>query len=128
MVRQYLTSKYGNEQFYKGGLSVYTTIDTRLQQIAERSMKIQLDSIQTRIERTKWLGNPQYSDIVYDSVTHKKAYQFKQIQGAFIGIDNETGDILTMIGGKDFGKYKFNRAVQAKRQGQLSNRLCILRL
>ena len=32
MVRQYLTSKYGNEQFYKGGLSVYTTIDTRLQQ------------------------------------------------------------------------------------------------
>jgi penicillin-binding protein 1A len=116
MVRQYLTSKYGNEQFYKGGLSVYTTIDTRLQQVAERSMKIQLDSIQTRIERTKWLGNPQYSDIVYDSVTHKKAYQFKQIQGAFVGIDNETGDILTMIGGKDFGKYKFNRAMQAKRQ------------
>jgi penicillin-binding protein 1A len=116
MVRQYLTSKYGNEQFYKGGLNVYTTIDTRLQQVAEQSMHDQLDSIQTRIERTKWLGNPQYCDIVYDSVKHKKVYQYKQIQGAFVGIDNETGDILTMIGGKDFNKYKYNRAMQAKRQ------------
>ncbi len=116
MVRQYLTDKYGDEQFYKGGLNVYTTLDSRLQKIAEHSLKIQLDSIQTRIERTKWLGNPEYSVVVYDSLKHKKAYQFKQIQGAFVGIDNETGDILTLIGGKDFGKYKFNRAVQAKRQ------------
>lgn len=116
MVRQYLTEKYGDDKFSKGGLSVYTTLDSRLQKVAEASMKIQLDSIQTRIERNKRLGNAEYSIILRDSTGKKLGYEYKQIQGAFVGIDNETGDILALIGGKNYGKWKYNRAVQAKRQ------------
>jgi penicillin-binding protein 1A len=41
---------------------------------------------------------------------------YKQIQGALISLENRTGDILVMIGGKDFEHSQFNRAVQAKRQ------------
>jgi penicillin-binding protein 1A len=37
-------------------------------------------------------------------------------EGALLSIENSTGDVLAMIGGYDFGRSEFNRAVQAKRQ------------
>jgi penicillin-binding protein 1A len=38
------------------------------------------------------------------------------IEGALLAIDNQTGQIRSMIGGFDFGRSKFNRARQAMRQ------------
>lgn len=37
-------------------------------------------------------------------------------QGAIVGLDPETGEILALVGGHDFAKSKFNRATQAFRQ------------
>jgi penicillin-binding protein 1A len=38
------------------------------------------------------------------------------VQGALIAIDNATGEIKAMVGGRDFSLSKFNRATQALRQ------------
>ena len=35
------------------------------------------------------------------------------VEGALVAIDNQTGQIKAMVGGWDFGRSKFNRAVQA---------------
>src|SRR5215472_13999177 len=37
-------------------------------------------------------------------------------QGALLAIDNATGDIKAMVGGRDYDESKFNRATQARRQ------------
>jgi len=37
-------------------------------------------------------------------------------QGALLAIDNASGDIKAMVGGRDFDRSKFNRATQASRQ------------
>jgi len=37
-------------------------------------------------------------------------------QGALLAIDNATGDIKAMVGGRDYDSSKFNRATQAQRQ------------
>jgi penicillin-binding protein 1A len=37
-------------------------------------------------------------------------------QGALVAIDNATGEIKAMVGGRDFNQSKFNRATQALRQ------------
>lgn len=37
-------------------------------------------------------------------------------EGALLSIDNATGDVLAMVGGYDFERSEFNRAVQAQRQ------------
>ena len=37
-------------------------------------------------------------------------------QGALVAIDNLTGEIKAMVGGRDFNESKFNRATQALRQ------------
>ncbi|MFZ1087570.1 MAG: PBP1A family penicillin-binding protein [Terracidiphilus sp.] len=37
-------------------------------------------------------------------------------QGALMAIDNTTGDVLAMVGGRDYATSEFNRATQAERQ------------
>jgi penicillin-binding protein 1A len=50
--------------------------------------------------------------VLVDSIIHENF----QVQMAFIAMDPSNGDILAMIGGRDFDESKFNRAVQAERQ------------
>jgi len=38
------------------------------------------------------------------------------VQGSLLAIDNTTGDILAMVGGRDYALSQFNRATQAERQ------------
>jgi penicillin-binding protein 1A len=38
------------------------------------------------------------------------------VQGALLSLEPTTGKIITMVGGSDFEKYKFNHAIQAERQ------------
>ena len=38
------------------------------------------------------------------------------VQGALMAIDNTSGDVLALVGGRDFALSQFNRAMQAERQ------------
>jgi penicillin-binding protein 1A len=42
--------------------------------------------------------------------------QVPQVQGAVVAIENGTGQVLALIGGEDFQRSQFNRAIQAQRQ------------
>jgi penicillin-binding protein 1A len=63
-------------------------------------------------------------DIVYVRVTALEPEQKLQLsleqdsgaQAALVAIDNNTGEIRAMVGGRDFAESKFNRATQALRQ------------
>jgi penicillin-binding protein 1A len=118
MVRQYLENEYGENALYCGGLSVYTTLNLNLQQAAEKILMTQLDVLQKNMESAHTLKDTNYTVMVTDSSgaepTRKRVY--KEIQGALMALENGTGNILALIGGKDFEQSQFNRAVQAKRQ------------
>jgi penicillin-binding protein 1A len=63
-------------------------------------------------------------DVVYikilsvgaDKIVHVSLEQDSGAQGALIAIDNASGAIKAMVGGRDFNLSKFNRATQALRQ------------
>jgi penicillin-binding protein 1A len=61
-------------------------------------------------------------DIVYvhitatDPVLKATLEQDSGAQGALLAIDNATGDILSLVGGRDFNLSQFDRATQAERQ------------
>ncbi len=118
MVRQYLESKYGEDALYRGGLSVYTTLNLDLQKAAEEALQTQVDVLQKSMESTHTLRDTSYTVMVTDSSAGEPSQerQYKQIQGAVVAMENKTGNILALIGGKDFEKSEFNRAIQAKRQ------------
>ncbi len=53
---------------------------------------------------------------VAGTVAHVTLEQESGVQGALLAIDNATGDVKAMVGGRDFDQSKFNRATQALRQ------------
>lgn len=74
-VREKLAEKFGEEALEQGGLKVQTTLDWNLQQIAEKVVKEEVDKTRSR----------------YDT------------QNAALGaIDPSNGDILAMVGSKDY--------------------------
>jgi penicillin-binding protein 1A len=115
MVRQYLMERYGEDEVYSGGLKVYTTVDPRLQRVAEQALIEHTDSLQRMTENVYPWNDASHTVTYYDSVGDSIAYRYKEIQAALVAIDNATGDIISLVGGKDFNKFKFNNAVQALR-------------
>ena len=118
MVRQYLENEYGEDVLYCAGLSVYTTLNLDLQKAAEEALKTELDMLQKDMESTHTRRDTNYTVMVMDSTGDEPAEKriYKEIQGALVALENRTGNILALIGGKDFEQSQFNRAVQAKRQ------------
>lgn len=96
-VRKYVEEKYGKEAFLKSGLQIYTTLDLRFQEEAQKAMEAGLKEIEKR-ER--------YS---YSNET-------SPLEGALICFDIETGYVKAMVGGRDYRRSQFNRAIQARRQ------------
>lgn len=127
-IRKELQDKYGYD-LYTDGLSIYTTLDTRAQAIAEDTVASHLEKFQKEVNNyyTKTPKNfkllldesfAEANDVeklmqdstFVDSVLTEKA----TVQVALISIDPRNGHILAYIGGRDFSKSKFNRVVQGQ--------------
>ena len=116
-IRQQVINSVGWDRAMNEGFRIYTTIDGDLQKVAEESLRKSLDTAE------------QHSG--YDHQTYAEyAARFKQakssgtasvqpapeyLQGAVIGIDNEDGGVLVLVGGRDFEHNQYDRALQAKR-------------
>ncbi|OGG52041.1 MAG: hypothetical protein A3F84_24765 [Candidatus Handelsmanbacteria bacterium RIFCSPLOWO2_12_FULL_64_10] len=111
-VRQYLEATYGVNALYQEGLSVYTTLDSRLQKIAEEELIAKLDELQPRVAA----GRTGAARRMSPGLTEADSMRMRVIQGALLAIDPSSGHILAMVGGRDFDKNRFNRATQALRQ------------
>jgi membrane carboxypeptidase/penicillin-binding protein len=101
-VRRELVDRFGGTRVAQGGLKVYTTLDAELQRAAEKVVE---DGIAT-IEKRRGYA--------HDRRGAKEAKEY--LQGALVAMDPATGAVRAMVGGRDFGESRFNRATQAKRQ------------
>jgi penicillin-binding protein 1A len=109
-VRLELVSRFGLERVLEGGLRVFTTLDSNLQEAAEKTVEEGLRQIERRrdyknaVRPTEGGGNA------------GPAGQGDYLQAALVAIDPRNGFVRAMIGGRDFRGSRFNRAVQARRQ------------
>lgn len=189
-VRKHLEHQYGAKVLYENGLSVTTTLDAALQEVANRALEHGLRQLDKRhgfrrVKRNviaegrtadafrddRWARPIAAGDIVpavvvsvakpaarlrigryhadlakdgfawthrasatdlfkpgdvievavtkIDEATGAAAVSLEQtplVEGAIVAIDNRTGQIKAMVGGWNFNRSKFNRAVQAYRQ------------
>jgi len=100
---------------YEDGLRVYTTLNTKIQGLMNESIAKEMPVLQARVRRKKELVKLQKA--LYDSLKSDSLFNEKTtVQIAFVCLDPSNGHILGMVGGRDFKKYKFNRATQAPRQ------------
>ncbi len=84
------------DELLESGAAVFTTLDVDLQRAAEKAVRSGLESLNSRYTRLKKQEAP--------------------LQAALVAIDPRTGEILAMVGGRDYGTTQFNRAASAHRQ------------
>jgi penicillin-binding protein 1A len=100
-LQQGLEAKYGSDVLYKSGLSVYTTLNPLVQRAAEQALREGLHALGTRqAKRVAGKGAPVSPDP----------------EGAVVVLEVETGYIKALVGGSDFARSEFNRAILARRQ------------
>ena len=85
-IRSKLIERYGKEIVEQGGLEVTAAMDLNLQKLAEQTLR----------EGVKRIS--------------------PQLQGALVSLDLASGDLLAVVGGVDFSKSSYNRALYARRQ------------
>ncbi|TNF46697.1 PBP1A family penicillin-binding protein [bacterium] len=98
MVRRELEQRISPNLLYRGGLIIETTLNLEMQLAAEKALKRGLENYERR--------HPPGSKKEFDDL----------IQGAFLALDPNTGEVKAMVGGRDFSLSPFNRTTQARRQ------------
>ena len=103
-VRLELIERFGRERVYQSGLRVYTTIDVEMQKAAEAAVAQSLADLDARrLASLRARKRPTPADEA-------------PLQAALVALDPATGFVRALIGGRNFGESRFNRAIQGKRQ------------
>jgi penicillin-binding protein 1A len=130
-VRQMLWDKYGRDILTEG-LTIYTTLDTRAQYLAEKAVAEQLHKIQVQYNK-RLLGKREHLQIITQAVLDSLGMNVRQVlldsatihgilgkerpvQAALVCLEPKTGFVRALVGGRDFEENKYNRVIQAKRQ------------
>ena len=96
-VRNLLEKEFGSSRLYRTGLTVYTTLNYKMNKVAEEAVARGLGRLSARMQKhgTSAVEGP---------------------QAALVSLDARQGSILAMVGGRDFQESPFNRATMARRQ------------
>lgn len=99
-IRKELEPRFGQVLLARGGLQIRTTLNLKMQQTATEALRRGL----AEIERTQ------------AAQRKETAPEAPVLEGALVAIDPATGEIRAMVGGRDYARSQWNRAVQARRQ------------
>lgn len=137
-IRQTLVEKaeeYGFD-IYRDGLSVYTTLDSRMQRAANRAVEAHLKEYQPAFNRAwVWSRHPdilrqavaqairtseQYraldrkgQDSLFRALSGSRAYVdsirtvASRIEVGFVALDHSNGNVLAMVGGSNFKNFRY---------------------
>ena len=91
----------------QGGLKIFTTVDSRLQTIAESALASRISEIEKEKGEThpNGFGDPN-TGLPDENV----------LEGSFFAMDPANGAIRAVVGSRDFAISQYNRAMQSRRQ------------
>ena len=103
----------------EGGLRIDTSIDAGLQQAAEESLSRRLAEVEARPDFRQQHAPKSAKPAKVTKGTKplpSPPEPAEPLQGALIAIDNASGGITAIVGGRNFAESKYNRALVAMRQ------------
>ena len=93
------------DQIDNGGLFIYTALDPIVQDTAQQALENQL----TKIEHQGNFTHPLKAN--YRPPENGEDSAMPYLEGALVAIDNNSGGIRALVGGRDYSQSKFNRAL-----------------
>jgi len=116
---------------YRDGLKIYTTLDSRLQNIAEDAVLKSVIANQQKLNKRIFNDEEEFSKLAYLSIYPEDTVKLMMagemelyedlrdkllVQSSFVALDIRSGAILAMLGGRSDYPDQFNRATQSLRQ------------
>jgi penicillin-binding protein 1B len=106
LVHDQLTQRLGDRDFNREGLRIYTSLDPDLQRLATQAVNSTVHVVDELVDkvhaRDKKLGKP---------------YIYPQV--ALIALDPHTGQVLALVGGRNYGTSQVNHAVAHRPTGSI---------
>src|SRR5690606_24650214 len=104
------------ELLYTGGLRIYTTLDPDLQAEAEAALEEQLQQVERGTYG--WYRHISYEQFKAqlgeeEDANASQVTDTPYLQGTVVSMNPHNGDVLALVGGRDFSHSQFNRATQA---------------
>jgi penicillin-binding protein 1B len=95
-LRTQLPENYDREVLATAGLRIYSTLDVRLQRNAASALRDGLADLEKRFPELRAEGVP-------------------PLQGCLVAMRPQTGEVLALVGGRDYSTSQFDRCTQARR-------------
>jgi penicillin-binding protein 1B len=95
-LRRELPNYYGEETLAGEGLRIYSTLDLRLQRAASRVVREEL----ARLEKSSRALAPRNG---------------QHLEACLVALRPQTGEVLALVGGRDYTESQFDRCTQARR-------------
>lgn len=124
LIRQKVEKEVGLDNASSGGYRIYTTIDGDLQKKAQESLQRHLTEVEER-DDYKHQTYAQY-DAIFREQARKSAEGDSDnavlpvpeyLQGSVVVLDNATGGIIAVVGGRDFDHSQFQREFSRRPAG-----------
>ncbi len=114
LVHEKLMQKFGDRDINHEGLRIYTSLDPDLQRAATESVETMMREVDDQVRklhthRTKVGGK--YVSTVSPNITYP--------QVALIALDPHTGQVLALVGGRNYGTSQLNHAVSKRPTGSI---------
>jgi penicillin-binding protein 1B len=93
-----LKDRMTEDEVNRAGFRVYTTLDSELNRIAQNSLSEGIVSLEKQLK--------------IDSATHPD----DKLEGALASVDQSTGFVRALVGGRSYAQSTFNRILNMKRQ------------
>lgn len=114
LIRDQLIAKYGDTELNAGGYRIYTTLDPSLQKAAAEAVDVGLKEVDAQINRLR----------TKRVKTGKNKFENKVMPGpipqvALVALDPHTGEVLALVGGRNYGQSQLNHATAKRPTGSI---------
>jgi penicillin-binding protein 1B len=111
LVHEQLTQKLGERDFNREGLRIYTSLDPDLQRAAAEAVEVGMKNVDEQVERLH---------------SHRKSATAGEApppilypQVSLVALNPHTGQVLALIGGRNYGASQLNHAVAKRPTGSI---------
>ncbi|HTU36050.1 MAG TPA: PBP1A family penicillin-binding protein [Candidatus Acidoferrum sp.] len=104
MVKDHLLSRLSESDLENESFRIYTTLDPQLQEAATQAVSIGMESADKLLARRY-------------AIWKKRGENVPPVQCALVAMNPYTGEILALVGGRDYGESQLNHALAHRQPG-----------
>jgi penicillin-binding protein 1B len=113
MVREQLIGKFSDNELNDSSYRIYTTLDPDLQKAAAQSVEMGIKLVDEQVKKLRT------KKVKVGKKFETKVENGPQAQVAVVVLDPQTGAVLALVGGRDYGWSQLNHAVAKRPTGSI---------